>query len=298
MSVQYTILKGLFQIIPFQKIMAKPYDQLMKTFHTAKQKPEIPELSDPEFVFQTAVIDGSPALFIQHRIPSDSVCIYVIGGGMLKYPKPSRAKEVMRLAKKTGRDFVLPYFPICPDHDLFDVLDMLYDTYRKVLENYKPENTAFLGGSSGASMTLWLMSYINHDKEKLPMPGKLYLSSPGSELEPEERKSAENLNRSDLVMSTTALDNIFIGMAGGKPLPEHLSYTQRGIYTGLKDVYLTYGGDEVFSAAAFSTATCLRSYGAKVRLEIGEGMYHAYSAMPLVPEAKPAYERMIQYLSV
>lgn len=298
LSVQYALLKALFKIVPFQKIMAKPYDQLMKTFRTAEAKPDIPKLSDPDLSFETTYIDDQPVLMIRHKKQADSLCIYVIGGGMLKYPRPSQAKEVTKLAKRTGRDFALPYFPICPQYNLFDVLDMLYDTYAKMLEEYKPENVAFLGGSSGASMTLWLMSYINHDKEKIPMPGKIYLSSPGSALEPEERKAAKKLNKSDLIMSTTALDNIFAGMAGGKELPEYLSFNQRGIYIGIKDVYLTYGGDEVFSAAAESTAERLRSYGANVKLEIGEGMYHAYSAMPLIPEAKPAYDRMIQYLKV
>lgn len=298
MSIQYSLIKIVFKIIPFQKIMAKPYDQLMKTFKTDKAKPNIPKLSDPEFSFQTEIIDDSPVLMIQHKKPKDSICIYVIGGGMLKYPRPSQAKEVMHLAKKTGRDFALPYFPICPKHDIYDALDMLYDTYKMILKTYKPENVAFLGGSSGASMTLWLISYINHDKKKLPMPGKFYLSSPGSALDEKERAQAEKLNQTDLIMSTTALDNIFAGMAGGKKLPEHLCYTQKGIYTGLKDVYLTYGGNEVFSAAAVSTANRLHSFGTHVQLEIGKDMYHAYSAMPLIPEAKAAYQRMIDYLTV
>ena len=30
MSLKYTILKTMFHIIPIQKIMAKPYDELMK----------------------------------------------------------------------------------------------------------------------------------------------------------------------------------------------------------------------------------------------------------------------------
>ena len=52
------------------------------------------------------------------------------------------------------------------------------------------------------------------------MPGKIALSSPGSALTAEERKRAEELNKTDLIMNTTALDNIFQGMMGGKELPE------------------------------------------------------------------------------
>ena len=114
----------------------------------------------------------------------------------------------------------------------------------------------------------------------------------------EERKRAEELNKTDLIMSTTALDNIFKGMIGDKELPDELLYTSRGIYDGIKDVYLSYGGDEVFSAAAQSTAQCLRSYGAEVTLEIADGMYHTYAMMPLVKEALPGHQRLVAYLTV
>ncbi len=298
MSIKYTILKTIFHIVPVQRMMAKPYDELMKLFKTAEAKPVIPELKDPELKVETQMVKEFPVLEVCHKKKADAVCIYVVGGGMLKYPKPSQAKSMLSLAKETNRNVWLPYFPLAPKNDLFDALDMLYETYKMALESYPAEKIAFFGGSSGAAMTLWLMSLINKRGEGLPMPGKLALSSPGSALTPEERKRAEELNKTDLIMSTTALDNIFTGMAGGKELPEEFSYAQKGIYDGIKDVYLSYGGDEVFSAAAHSTAERLRSYGARVTLEIAEGMYHTYAAMPLVKEAQPGYQRIVEYLKV
>ena len=269
-----------------------------RNVHTAEAKPSIPELKDPEFTFQTHKVDNFPVLEISHKKKTDYVCIYVAGGGMLKYPKPSQAKELVPLAKKTGRNMLLPYFPLAPEHDLIDALNMLYATYKMALEHYPAENIAFLGGSSGAAMVLWLMSFINQQGEGTPMPGKFALSSPGSALTAEERKHAEALNSTDLIMSTTALDNIFKGMIGEKELPDELLYTSKGIYDGIKDVYLSYGGDEVFSAAAKSTAQQLRNYGANVTLEIAEGMYHTYAVMPLVKEARPGHQRLVAYLTV
>ncbi len=298
MSLKYSIIKTLFHIIPMQKMMAKPYDELLKMFHTAEAKPAIPELKDPELTFQTHKVESFPVLEISHKKKSEYVCIYVAGGGMLKYPKPSQAKELVTLAKETGRNMLLPYFPLAPEHDLIDALNMLYATYKMALEHYPAEKIAFLGGSSGAAMVIWLMSYINKQGEGVPMPGKLALSSPGSALSAEERKRAEELNKTDLIMSTTALDNIFKGMIGDKELPDELLYTSRGIYEGIKDVYLSYGGDEIFSAAAQSTAQCLKSYGAKVTLEIADGMYHTYAMMPLVKEALPGHQRLVAYLTV
>lgn len=94
MSLKYTIIKTLFHIIPIQNVMAKPYDELLKTFHTAQATPSIPQLKDPELTFET--------------------------------------------------------------HSA---------------EHFSTEKIAFLGGSSGAAMVLWLMSFINMQGEGVPMPG-------------------------------------------------------------------------------------------------------------------------------
>ena len=73
MSLKYTILKTMFHIIPIQKIMAKPYDELMKMFHTAEAKPSIPQLKDPELIFQTHRIEDFPVLEISHKKKTDYV---------------------------------------------------------------------------------------------------------------------------------------------------------------------------------------------------------------------------------
>ena len=70
------------------------------------------------------------------------------------------------------------------------------------------------------------------------------------------------------------------------------------MFDGFKDVYLAYGGDEGFSAAAQATAQQLKKYGAKVTLEIAEGMYHTYAVMPLVKEARPGHRSLVEYLTV
>lgn len=92
MSLKYTLVKAVFHIVPMQKVMAKPYEELIKKFKTKDAKPEIPNLSDAELTFETKMVGGFPVLSVSHRKPVHKVCIYVVGGGMLKYPKPSQAK--------------------------------------------------------------------------------------------------------------------------------------------------------------------------------------------------------------
>ena len=67
---------------------------------------------------------------------------------------------------------------------------------------------------------------------------------------------------------------VWEGMTGGREVPDYMKYLQLGDYTGLRDVYLSFGGDEVFTAAAESIKAALEKYDVKVTLEIGAGMYY------------------------
>ena len=299
MSAKYTLLKVIAKILRLQNMMKKPYSQLQKKFKTQTAYPVIPECIEEDLDFSTFKVGVNPVLHIKHKAPAEQVCIYLIGGGMLKYPKKDEVKEQIKLARLTGRDMVLPYYPLVPDNSILDVYEMLYQLYKKLIEEYEHENIAIAGGSSGGNLALGLISYINEKGEGIPMPGKIYAASPGTMIYTEEEKrKAKILDGRDLIMSTIALENIQAGMENGREVPEYMSYLQRGDYTGLKEAYLIFGGDEVFSAAADTIAEQMRKFGVDVRLEIGEGMYHMYSMMPLVPEAKKAYQDMIEYLKI
>lgn len=299
MSAKYTLLKVIAKILRLQNMMKKPYSQLQKKFKTQTAYPVIPECIEEDLDFSTFKVGVNPVLHIKHKAPAEQVCIYLIGGGMLKYPKKDEAKEQIKLARLTGRDMVLPYYPLVPDNSILDVYEMLYQLYKKLIAEYEHENIAIAGGSSGGNLALGLISYINEKGEGIPMPGKIYAASPGTMIYTEEEKrKAKILDGRDLVMSIIALENIQAGMENGREVPEYMRYLQRGDYTGLKEAYLIFGGDEVFSAAADTIAEQMRKFGVDVRLEIGEGMYHMYSMMPLVPEAKKAYQDMIEYLKI
>jgi len=299
MSAKYTLLKVIAKILRLQNMMKKPYSQLQKKFKTQTAYPVIPECIEEDLDFSTFKVGVNPVLHIKHKAPAEQVCIYLIGGGMLKYPKKDEVKEQIKLARLTGRDMVLPYYPLVPDNSILDVYEMLYQLYKKLIEEYEHENIAIAGGSSGGNLALGLISYINEKGEGIPTPGKIYAASPGTMIYTEEEKrKAKILDGRDLIMSIIALENIQAGMENGREVPEYMRYLQRGDYTGLKEAYLIFGGDEVFSAAADTIAEQMRKFGVDVRLEIGEGMYHMYSMMPLVPEAKKAYQDMIEYLKI
>ena len=278
--------------------MELPPEKAKKLFAKTYKGVQIPKLTDDGFDISTQSVMGSTCLWYHHKKRCERVCIYLIGGGMLKYPKPAQAREVLKISKTTGVDFVLPYYPLIhTGNTIVDVYKILFALYQELISCYAPENIYILGGSSGANLALGLVSYINEISEDIPKPGKIYAGSPGSLLiSDEERAKADLLDKTDVIMSQKATLSVWEGMTAGKKVPDYMESLQLGNYTGLKDVYLSFGGDEVFTAAADSIKARLESYGVHVTMEIEPGLYHAYAPIPLVKDAMPGYQRMLEYI--
>jgi monoterpene epsilon-lactone hydrolase len=297
-SFKYRILLGLCRLFRTQRIMELPPNKIQKLFGKSFNGAIIPKMDSDLIDIGEDIVLGSTCLWYRNKKCNDRACIYLVGGGMLHYPKPRMAKEVMILAEKTGVDFVLPYYPLVyTGNTLLDVYGMIYVLYKQILNKYTAENVFFLGSSSGANLALGMISYINDRGEGLPTPGKVYAGSPGSLLvTEEEKKKASSLDKTDVIMSQKATLSVWEGMTGGKKVPQYMESLQLGDYTGLRDVYLSFGGDEVFAAAADSIKARLEQFGAHVTMEVAPGMYHCYSTIPLVKDAMPGYYRMLEYI--
>ena len=298
-SLKYKILLSAFRVLPVKKLMAGSTEKTQKLFRKAYKGADIPTLRDPALMILQKEVAGSKVLYARHKKKADRAGIYLVGGGMLKYPKPGQAKEIVKLARECDMDMLLPYYPVLfTGATLPDAYQMVYELYRETLKEYAPENICLMGGSSGGNLALGLVSYINARGEGLPKPGRIYAGSPGTLLLTDgEKQMAEKQEKTDVIMSLPALENIWEGMTGGKEVPNYMKYLQVGDYTGLKDVYLSFGGDELFLAGAESIRKRLEEYGVHVTVEIGKGLYHSYAMLPLVKEAEEGYRNFVRYIS-
>lgn len=298
-TLKYRTILKLAGMLPAKKLMASSREKTQRIFKLVYKGENVPKLRDPEMRITKGKVKGSTVLYYKLNVPTDRVMIYLVGGGLLKYPKPVQAREMIGIAKKCRINVLLPYFPIIfSGGDLSDVYAMVYELYKRALNKYRPENIYFVGGSSGGNLALGLSSYINDRGEGLPQPGKIYAGSPGTLLmTDEERALAYRQEKTDVIMSVRATEEIWDGMTGGRAVPAYMKYLQLGDYTGLKEVYLSFGGDEVFLAGAQSIRKRLEEFGVNVTMEIGEGMYHCYAILPLVKDAEEGYRNYIDFLS-
>ncbi len=295
-SLKYRFLKFLLKLIGFKKYFNASEQEMISKARKSMDKTKIPVLSHSEINYEIKDFHGEKVVYITHKEPTKSACLFIIGGGMLAYPRPNSIKKALEIALESGRNMVIPYYPLCIDHTIDEVYDWIYALYKSMLEIYSSSDILVTGSSSGATLALGLVSYINTLKKEVDVPKRIYASSPGQCFTDEELiREGRILDKKDIFISVSYIEIIDKIMTHNKKVPEYMLYLEKGDYHGLEEVYLTYGSDEVLYAAYEAIKNRLEECGVKVVSEIGENLFHCYPFFPVVREAKKGWKNMLEY---
>lgn len=246
-------------------------------------KTKIPVLSHSEINYEIKDFYGEKVVYITHKEPTKEVCLFIIGGGMLVHPRPNSIKKALEIAVESGRDMVIPYYPLCINHTIDEVFDWIYALYKSMLNTYSASNILITGSSSGATLALGLVSHINVMHENIEVPKRIYASSPGQCFTDEELiRKGRILDKKDILLSVSYMEIIDKIMTHGKTIPEYMLYLEKGDYHGLEKVYFSDGSDEVLYVVYEIIKNRLEECGVKVISKIGENLYHCYPLFHVV----------------
>ena len=297
MSFKYSLLKKAVKLIGMKKGFEGDPETLVAKAREQNSKNTIPELSDDEIDISRIDVMGFPVLKMIHKRKVDKANLFIIGGGMIKAPRPVSIKKALKIAKITGLDLYVPYYPLCTDYPVTKSYEMIHETYKLMLKTYKAENISALGTSSGGNLALGIPAYINANKLDVPMPGHIISISPGTCIATEqERARMMELDRKDLVIPASYMSNAEVIMKHGETVPEYMLKLQLGDFTGCPRVTLIYGSDECLFAFAPSFEKRLKECKVPFKTIVGQGMFHVYPVFPICREAKEGWEQMISLM--
>lgn len=296
LSLTYRLFKGIVRLAGIKRFFRKSEREILAVARKEEKKVTVPHLSAEGLHYDIREFRGHKVIHITHREGGQGVCFFLIGGGMLKSPTKYSVKNALRIAAESGRDLVIPYYPLCTTRSIDEVYDWLYALYRSVLEHYGVSDMLVTGSSSGGTLALGLVSYLNEAGEVASLPKRIYASSPGDCFRREEVIARSRaLNEKDILLDAAFMGTMEKIMTKGKRVPEYMLYPEEGNYRGLEEVYLSYGSDEVLFAAYEALKERLEEHGVRVISEIGENLFHCYPFLPVVPEARPGWEKMLEY---
>ena len=296
MSVKYEILKRIVKLIGLKNSWSgKSAAEIVAKKKKENAKNKILPLSDPEFEITQIRVMGHVVIRMIHRQKTSRANLFIIGGGMVSAPRPDSIKKALRFARETGVDVYVPYYPLCTDHPLTVAYEMIHETYKEMLKDYKAENISVLGTSSGGNLALGMIPYINDGHKDTPVPGYILAISPGTCVETEEEwQRMLELDKVDVAIPAeymkTAVD---IMRHGDMSVPEYMIWLQKGDFTDCPHVTFVYGSDETLYACAPSFEKAMKKYGVNYDMIVGEGMFHCYPAFPIVKEAKEGWDMMV-----
>ena len=299
MSVKYEFLKRLVKAAGIKRFwIGKSTEELLENRRRQNAKNRVPNLKDDAFEISRIDVMGFSVLKLIHKDHADRANLFLIGGGMISAPRPGSVKKAFRIAKETGLDLFIPYYPLCTDYPLTKAYEMIHETYKVMLQSYRAENISVLGTSSGGNLALGMIPYSNDGHADTPVPGHIIAISPGTCVETDEEwQRMLELDKKDVAIPAQYMKTaVEIMRHGDDSVPDYMIWLQKGDFTGCPRVTFIYGSDETLYACAPSFEEAMKRYNVDYRMIVGEGMFHCYPVFPVCREAKDGWDMMIRIM--
>jgi acetyl esterase/lipase len=275
------------------------YEDFVRTSHKiqAKFKLKLPKKSGYEF--NVIEIDGFQVL-TGHKIGVDTekALLYLVGGGERRWQLPS-PKSMFRYIEETNRDLWIPLYPLFPDYTFLDEVNMILDTYMKMVEQYGAKNIAWLGFSAGADLILMCGRHIVKERQDIPMPALMIPVSPCNLVIGEAtRARMKEIEKRDIMMHADDMDQFAIFYNYDGTAPGHLlGNAEEDDYTGFPEIRMYFGGDEIFAGEAPEYEKAFRRCKVKnFVIHVEPGLFHAYPFFTFVKEGKRGEDELIALL--
>ena len=139
MSVRFKILKTVYKLSGMKRMFGLPQGKVFAKAAQLNAKRGLAVPTDKKHVY-TDVRVGERGHCLKIRQPGtqrDKAMLFLFGGGMVIGPDAGDRKAACKLAFPCGMDVWMPWYPLCPQHNIGDAADMVLETYRLMLREYR-----------------------------------------------------------------------------------------------------------------------------------------------------------------
>ncbi|MGC5015888.1 alpha/beta hydrolase [Streptosporangium sp. DT93] len=214
----------------------------------------------------------------------NGVTIYLHGGGF-EYTNPHLERLMAyRLSRATGRPVLAVDYRLAPAHRYPAALDDAVAAYRSLLDQGVPASRIILAGES-AGGTLLLSALLVLKEAGDPLPAAALAVSPQTDL----TLSSPSIDANDGqdVVGRAVLEHVRTQYLNGERPDRAPQSPLHGDLRGLPPLLLVVGSKEVMLDDSRRFAEAASAAGGDVRLDVYEGMLHAFHATVLLPDPPP-----------
>ncbi len=253
--------------------------------------------SEPEGVTWTEVdAGGVPSIWADSAGGStDRVVQYVHGGGYVIGSAAAYSRFTGHLAKSVGCRVLSVDYRLAPENPHPAAVEDSTKAYRWLLEQgYDPSHIAISGDSAGGGLTL--ATLLSLRDAGTPLPAAAVPISPWVDMEGTGETMATNAQR-DVLVQAPMLHAMAVMFLGGGSAKDPLASPLHADYSGIPEMYIQVGGDEVLLDDSRRVTKRAQKAGVDVTLEVFPEMQHVFQiAVGGVPESDDAVAKIGAYL--
>lgn len=297
MSFTYKILEKFVKLIRFKKIFLLPKDKILNYARRQNQKPSFKIPNEEGLYFEDKVFLSRRLIILHSKNKNPGAILFLFGGGYITNPDKRDLSLAKKICRETGKDVWFYFYPLCINNSIVKTYSSTVKVYDEMTKIYDKEPLSILGFSSGASLGLGILLYINANNLDLKMPREIIASSPGGCLSDElDIDNLEKLNEKDILVDYKYFETAKEIMTMEEVVPDYMLYPYRGDFKNFPMTYLYFGSNEVIYAFAPLFEKALKNYGVKYKLIVGEGLCHCYPLLSIFKEGREAQEEIVDIL--
>lgn len=223
------------------------------------------------------------------------VLIYFHGGGYAVGAPSLYTSMASRLAALTGARVLLPDYRLAPEHPFPAAIDDALAVYRAVLASGVPAaQIAFGGDSAGGGLSL--ACALAARDAGMPQPAAILTYSPWTDLTVSGDSFLGNA-ATELVLSPREAERFVRSYLGDGDRRNPLASPLFADLRGLPPLLIQAAASEILVDDSRRLADNARQAGVDTELQIWNGVWHVWQAMPvLVPEADAALASAAAFL--
>ena len=230
--------------------------------------------------------------------PGGPVLLYMHGGAFTFFSAGNSLAIPALMSTATGHEVISIDYTLAPRADWHTITDQILAVYKAVLATgVKPESIGMMGDSAGGNLSAG--SVMKMREQHLPLPGALFLMSPGVDVTT-GGDTATTLAAADPVLSAEAgvwSRESYAPVEADRKNP--IVSPVYGDYTlPFPPTFITAGTREIALSGAVREYQAIRAGGKEAVLDVYEGMPHVFmSLIPMAPETKTVIKRAADFFA-
>ena len=299
-NMAYGMLMALANIYPSMKTKITDVEKELEKSKKENEKNKFVLPSDKKSFYKEIDVNGYPCLIVRSKKTmnkKDRAILFIYGGITRQWKSElSMAREY---GDRTGMDVWYPIYPPITEVNIKITINMLYETYCKMVKKYGAEQIAIVGDSMGGLFAASMLSQININRLPVAMPKLWIANSPAGVPDTDEdwdemKKYADK----DPFFDITAFSGLGKIAAYGEETPKHLYCPIYMDFHNAPETYMYYAEELCAgNVRAYKIAYDRAGIGDRLHIHIQPKMMHGYSSVPVFPESKRCFEEAIKLLN-